>query len=963
MSSGVYGALMVAVAADTAALEKQIARVATQAGDAAGTELGSQIGSSLSKAAGAIGSGVAQVGKVVATGLGVATLAASAFGVESFKTAARVGEMNATLKALAKGNDDVYSKMQATVGAIRAQGIEAAVAQTEVAQFTRLQLDMSKATDLARVAQNAAVISGKNSTDTLNDLIHGIVTANSRVLRNAGINVEAGQAVKQYADSLGVAADSLDSSQRSQAVLNAVLAAGIPISGAYAAAMTEPGKVLRSFPRLINDIQLSVGQGLVNAFGPLILRLYDGTKALSGLLVPGGKLAPILDAIGKAAAQIVQPVTDVVVHLTDWVKNIKPEGIAGIAGAIGKFAPALAALGTGLATFAGGGIINRIPVLGSMLGNLGGPLGAVVAGVGALVATSPDLRAAFMDIVKAAAPLIPLIVDFGKSLAQQLMPVLHDLAPILADISKQIVGALGDVLKALIPLVLDFTKALLPLVPLLADVAKIAIEALVPVLSVLAGLLRDNASWLGPVLVGVLGLVGAFKAFSIIKSVVSGVQSLIAVVRLLGLTMLTPPMGIVVVIGAVIAALVIAYEKIGWFHDAVDAVGRAIATAFGYVIDTAKAVFDWVMNNWPLLLAALGGPLVLGIALFFKFKDQILGFLSDLGHGAMGLLASFGSDLLGFFTSIPGLIVKGLAALPALIGDIFALAIKAAVDILIVAPLEMLALGIRILAALIQGLQAAWSAGVGWVQGIGPAIWSFLSGIPGALFGLGRSIISALIDGMTAAWNATVGWIQGVPGAVWSFLSGLPGVLFGLGKSMIENLINGAKATWGATVGFIQSIPGWIMDALRGLNDMLYNAGKQIIQRLIDGIKDAAGSVGKAIGDVVGSVGKLLPHSPAKEGPLSGRGWTDLARSGTAIVNQFASGIAAGAPSVTAAMVGATTLDFGAMSGTMGSSGAFGAAAAGPAVVIENATFTDEADIETFLRKAAWIVQTQSPRM
>ena len=116
----------------------------------------------------------------------VAGGAAIGFGVDAFKTAARVGEMDATLRALSKGNDNVYGTMTKAVSAIRKSGIEAGVAQGLVAQFSRNNLDLAKSTDLARVAQDAAVISGQNSTDTLEALVHGITTQNSMVLRMPG---------------------------------------------------------------------------------------------------------------------------------------------------------------------------------------------------------------------------------------------------------------------------------------------------------------------------------------------------------------------------------------------------------------------------------------------------------------------------------------------------------------------------------------------------------------------------------------------------------------------------------------------------------------------------------------------------------------------------------------------------------------------------------------------------------
>jgi phage-related protein len=70
---------------------------------------------------------------------------------------------------------------------------------------------------------------------------------------------------------------------------------------------------------------------------------------------------------------------------------------------------------------------------------------------------------------------------------------------------------------------------------------------------------------------------------------------------------------------------------------------------------------------------------------------------------------------------------------------------------------------------------------------------------------------------------------------------------------------------------------------------MLFRAGTSIIQGLIDGIKSMIGKVTGAIGNVLSAARNLLPFSPAKEGPFSGKGWTLY--SGRSISEALAQGI------------------------------------------------------------------------
>ena len=88
---------------------------------------------------------------------------------------------------------------------------------------------------------------------------------------------------------------------------------------------------------------------------------------------------------------------------------------------------------------------------------------------------------------------------------------------------------------------------------------------------------------------------------------------------------------------------------------------------------------------------------------------------------------------------------------------------------------------------------------------------------------------------------------------------------------------------------FVSGIPGRIVGALGNVGRLLYDSGRKIIQGLVDGISNMVGRVTDAVGDVMQAARDLLPFSPAKEGPFSGRGWSRY--SGEAIPSDLADGI------------------------------------------------------------------------
>lgn len=87
---------------------------------------------------------------------------------------------------------------------------------------------------------------------------------------------------------------------------------------------------------------------------------------------------------------------------------------------------------------------------------------------------------------------------------------------------------------------------------------------------------------------------------------------------------------------------------------------------------------------------------------------------------------------------------------------------------------------------------------------------------------------------------------------------------------------------------------GFARDVIQVVNDIganFYNSGRSIIQQFINGIRSMFSAVGNAVGGLMDWVAGFFPNSPAKHGPFAGLGWTQLGKSGEAIMSQFESGL------------------------------------------------------------------------
>jgi hypothetical protein len=111
-----------------------------------------------------------------------------------------------------------------------------------------------------------------------------------------------------------------------------------------------------------------------------------------------------------------------------------------------------------------------------------------------------------------------------------------------------------------------------------------------------------------------------------------------------------PIMLVVLAIAAVIAIMILAYEKVGWFRDAVNDMGKAVVGAFNWLKQAALDVFHWIAANWPLLLGILLGPIALAAALIYQNWDTIKRGASAVVDWITGAW----NGLYGFFSRIAG---------------------------------------------------------------------------------------------------------------------------------------------------------------------------------------------------------------------------------------------------------------------------------------------------------------------
>jgi hypothetical protein len=200
-----------------------------------------------------------------------------------------------------------------------------------------------------------------------------------------------------------------------------------------------------------------------------------------------------------------------------------------------------------------------------------------------------------------------------------------------------------------------------------------------------------------------------------------------------------------------------------------------------------------------------------------------------------------------------------------------------------------------------------------WIK----ANWPLLLGILLGPIALAAALIYKYWDQIRAGIAAVINWIRANWPIIVDILLGPVGIAI---TQIVEH--------WQGFLAFFRGIPGAIAGAASGMFDSVWEAFRNVVNRIIDGwnslhfgipsIDTHIPGIGKIGGESVGT-----PHIPrlAQGGLITADGLI-YAHAGEAITP---------APDV---------------------------GRKGPAVVVQQATFTTELDVEAFMRKAAWAAKT-----
>jgi hypothetical protein len=226
------------------------------------------------------------------------------------KVSGDVAQRNETLEVSLKqvGDTAGYTAEQIAYAeaAVRDKGITTQAARQSLIRMAQAEIEWVHAADLARIAQDAAVIGNINSSEAFERMINGIQRGETEILKTIGINVSFERSYIKLAEQLGVNRKELTEQQKAQARANAVLDAGKKIQGSYKAALETSGKQQKSLERYIEETQAAAGK-LLLPFRELSVQMKTlKWKGLREIMVGLSSFAPVVRLVIEEFVMFIQ---------------------------------------------------------------------------------------------------------------------------------------------------------------------------------------------------------------------------------------------------------------------------------------------------------------------------------------------------------------------------------------------------------------------------------------------------------------------------------------------------------------------------------------------------------------------------------------------------------------------------------------------------------------------------------
>ena len=598
----------------------------------AAVKAGSALHSGLSKASGFASkavSGIGNAAKGMATVVSGAATAAAAylvnFGKQSVAAALKAGEVTAKFQQVAKNNNWTdeeqksllsLNKTLGQTGVISGGTLKAAQAQLGTFALTADQVKTLTPALADMIANNKGYNATAQDGVQIANLLGKVMTGSATALSKYGVTMtDAQKKVLQEGSASEKAAMAAQVLEANFGGINKALA------------QTPQGK-MTILQHEIAGLKTSVGNDLIAAFGGVGGAVIKMVQAVEPLITA------LFDKIAQLAQKIGPPLEKVFGVVADKIGKIDFNGFAGqlsgLSGPIAAVTGLLGAAGLGGALKGLGGVPvigDMLKGLGGVLSGLGGPITLLIGALVGLIATSPQLRAQFGDVLKN-------VLASLQQAFQMLQPSIQAL-----------MTALGQLAAAVMPVI---TNVIGQIIPLLTPIITTLVSVLVPVIQGVLTVVTSVITAITPAIQGIQPIV-----ITVINEVMGVIQALVPVIQALAPLVSTIISAIVGFISSTLLPTIQA--MLPFIQGIIGGITMVVKGIVNVIQGVINLVTGLIHGNWSQAWNGFS-QIVHGVV------QGVLGFLGGIGSAIIGIFAGAGTWLLNAGASIINGLLNGLMA-------------------------------------------------------------------------------------------------------------------------------------------------------------------------------------------------------------------------------------------------------------------------------------------------------------
>lgn len=488
--------------------------------------------------------------------------------------------------------------------------------------------------------------------------------------------------------------------------------------------------------------------------------------------------------------------------------------------------------------------------------------------------------------------------------------------------------SLGEDIQPALQALMETTSTFLfgNLIPMIGNILKqIPILILGGIKGVFSGIFGEGlGSIMGSIVTALGSAFLAFKAFSTVSGLLSGIPAVLTTIKtaVTGLftVMSANPIGIAIAaIAGLTAGLVYFFTQtetgrqiwssfVAWIKQAWQGIADFFVNLWSGISEGASTLWDGVVTAWNAVVTffsdlwvriqeaasvawtaittavmAIVQPFIdgfmniwnnisdgltqiwEGIKMIFQgvwefIKSIFLGAILIIINLVTGNFNQLGADL--------SLIWKGIKNSISMIWEGIKTYFSGVVDVIVGYGIAIFENFSTTLSTIWKGLSAAGKAIFDSFAQILSNIWNTIKSVASSAWEGLKSTVLGLIDGLVqGAKNAWESMKQGVRDLVSNVMSIFDGIrnidLWSAGKAILDGFLGGLKSAWGAVTDFVGGIASWIRDHKGPIEydrKLLIPAGNAIMQGLDRGLQDRFKDVKKSVSGMAGEISNAFSN-------------------------------------------------------------------------------------------------------